>query len=77
MPSIKIVNGSEHVFSVEEAARRLKGLGLKVTETEQALGIPFDVDFPFRAGARSSDSSMILEVRGTYCDLLKLAREVA
>jgi hypothetical protein len=76
MPSkVKIVNGSEHVLEVEEAARRLKGLGLKVSRIE-TLSVPFEIGYPFHAGARSSDSAMILEVRGKYCDLLKLAGEV-
>ena len=67
---------SEQIFSVEEAARRLRGLGLKVCGIEP-LSMPYQVDYPFSAGARSSDSSMILEVRGTYRDLLRLGKEVA
>jgi hypothetical protein len=76
MPRVKIVNGSERVFSVEEAARRLRGLGLRVGCTQEALGIPFEIEFPFCVGAASPDRSMVLEVRGGYNDLLALQRAV-
>lgn len=73
---VKIVNGNEHILPVAEAARRLQGLGLRISETEEALVEPFEIEFPFRAGASSPDRSMILEVRGGYQELMALQREV-
>ncbi len=72
---VKIVNGRTHIMSVEEAARRLSGLGLCVTEREEALGFPFDINFPFACGARSPDDSMIIAVYGT-CAALDALQEM-
>jgi hypothetical protein len=74
---IKIINGSEHILTVEDAARRLIGLGLKVGKTGEALSIPYDIDYPFIAAAYSPvDDDMSLELRGTYKVLLALQRAV-
>ncbi len=77
MPAtVKIINGSEHVFSVDEAARRLRGLGLRVGRTEEALSIPYEVDFPFVAGASDSRREIVIEVRGTYAAISALQKAV-
>jgi hypothetical protein len=73
MAQVKI---SERILPIEDAARRLRGLELRVSATEEALGFPFDVNFPHAAGAASQDRSMILEIRGGYCDLMELQRMV-
>ncbi len=74
---VKIVNGKTHIMSVEEATRRLSGLRLRVTEREEALGIPFDINFPFACGARSPDDSMIIAVYGTCAALDALQESLA
>lgn len=71
---VKIVNGSEHVFSVEEAARRLAGLGLRVGQFPEALSVPYEIDFPFAVGA--SDGDLCLEIRGSYKAISALQRMV-
>ena len=74
---VKIINESEHILTVEDAARRLIGLGLKVGRTGEALSIPYEVDYPFITAAYSPvDDNMSLELRGTYKALLILQREV-
>ncbi len=73
---VKIINGSEHILPVAEAARRLQGLGLRVSATEEALAVPYEIAFPFRAGAASPDRSIVLEVRGGYKELMALQRSV-
>lgn len=66
----------EKVLSVDDAAERLTGLGLRFAGINTALQPPFDVDYPFSAGARSADDSMVIEVRGGYNMLLALEREM-
>lgn len=44
---VKICNGKEHVMSVEEAARRISGLGLRVGEFPEALSMPYNINFPW------------------------------
>lgn len=72
---VKIINGSEHVFSVDEAARRLKGLGMKVSEME-TLAMPYEIDFPFVAGAADREKEMCVEIRGTYAAISELQKRV-
>jgi CO dehydrogenase/acetyl-CoA synthase beta subunit len=55
--------GSELVLPVADAARHLKELGLRVSEMEEALAVPYEIEFPFAAGAASKDRSLIIEVR--------------
>ena len=74
MMQIKIINGSTHIFSVEEAARRLGGLGLRVGDLPEALSIPYEIDFPFAVRAGNSDYEV--EVRGSYNAILALQRMV-
>jgi len=71
---VKILNGHETVMCVDEAAQRLKGLGLKFTGINAVLSMPYEVAFPFEAGARSADDSMILGVKGTYPALRQLEK---
>ena len=74
---VKIVNRSEHILTVEDAARRLIGLGLKVGRTGEALSIPYEIDYPFVTAAYSPvDYNLSLELRGTYKALLVLQRAV-
>ncbi len=73
---VKIINGLEHVFSVEEAARRLLGLGLRVSRIEDALGVPYEIDFPFVAGASDSRREIVVEIRGTYAAISALQKKV-
>lgn len=74
MALVKIINGSTHIFSVEEAARRLGGLGLKVGQLPEALSIPYETDFPFAVRAGNSDYEV--EVKGSYNAILALQRMV-
>jgi len=74
MPLVKIINGSEHVFSIEEAARRLGGLGLKVGQLPEALSIPYEIEFPFAVRAGNRDYEV--EVKGSYNAILALQRMV-
>ena len=71
---IKIINGSTQIFSVEEAARRLGGLGMRVGNMPEALSIPYEVEFPFAVRAGSDDYEV--EVRGAYNAILALQRMV-
>jgi hypothetical protein len=71
---VKVINGSEHVFSIEEAARRLGGLGMRVGQLPEALSIPYEVEFPFSVGAGNSD--YVVEVKGSYNAILALQRMV-
>jgi hypothetical protein len=71
---VKVINGSTYIFSVEEAARRLGGLGLKVGALPEALSIPYEVEFPFVVRAGSDDYEV--EVRGSYNAILALQRMV-
>ena len=74
---VKIINRSEHILTVEDAARRLIGLGLKVGRTGEALSIPYEIDYPFVTAVYSPiDDQMSLELRGTYRTLLELQRAV-
>ena len=76
MPAtVKIINGSEHIFSVSEAARRLRGLGMKVSRME-TLATPYEVDFPFVAGAADREKEMCVEIRGTYAAISALQKMV-
>jgi hypothetical protein len=69
---VKIVNGKEHVMCVEEAARRLAGLGLRVGDMPEALAVPYEIDFPFAVGAADSRRENIIEVRGTHAAIRAL-----
>lgn len=62
------------VFSVEDAAERLTGLGLRFAGIDPVLGVPYEIAFPFSAGVRSPDRSVVLAVKGTYQALLALER---
>lgn len=64
------------VFPAEEAARRLAGMGLRVGRTEEALGIPYQIDFPFVTGASDSRREIVVEIRGTYAAISELQRRV-
>ncbi len=70
---VKVVNGSEHVFTIEEAAEKFRAFGLKVGRIG-VLAAPFEVDYPFVAGASDASREHIVEIRGGYCDLLALQR---
>ena len=72
---VKIINGSEHVFSVDEAARRIRGLGMKVSRME-TLAAPYEIDFPFVAGAADREKEMCVEIRGTYAAISALQKAV-
>lgn len=61
-------------MGVEEAARRLTGLGLRFAGVEIVLQPPYEIEFPFSAGVRSPDDSVVLAVKGTYPALLALER---
>ncbi len=59
-------------MKVEEAARRLTVLG-KFTG-DPILGLPHDLEFPFAAGMKSPDDSIVLAVKDTdpaLCELEK------
>jgi hypothetical protein len=71
---VKIINGSTHIFSVAEAARRLGGLGMRVGNLPEALSIPYEVKFPFAVRAGSDDYEV--EVRGSYKAILALQKAV-
>lgn len=71
---VKVLNGKEMVMGVDEAAQRLTGLGLRFAGIEDVLGIPYEIEYPFSAGVRSSDDSVVLAVKGTYQALLALER---
>jgi hypothetical protein len=62
------LNGRE--FPVEEAARRLVGMGLRIGEFPESLQPPFEIDFPFAVGA--SDGDMVVEVRGSHAAIRAL-----
>ena len=74
MALVKIINGSTHVFSVEEAARRLGGLGMVVGQLPEALSVPYEIDFPFAVRAGNDDYEV--EVLGSYNAILALQRMV-
>ena len=67
---------NDRVFPVDEAARRLAGMGLRVGRTEEALGIPYQIDFPFVAGASDSRREIAVEIRGTYAAISALQQMV-
>jgi len=71
---VKVINGSTQIFSVEEAARRLGGLEMRVGDLPEALSIPYETDFPFAVWAGNSDYEV--EVRGSYNAILALQRMV-
>ena len=71
---VKVINGSAHIFNVEEAARRLGGLGMRVGQLPEALSIPYEVEFPFAVRAGNRDYEV--EVRGSYNAILALQRMV-
>lgn len=73
---VKILNGKEMVMGVDEAAQGLTGLGLRFAGIEHVLGIPYEIEFPFSAGVRSPDDSVVLVVKGTYPALLALERRM-
>lgn len=73
--AVKIINGSEHVFSVDEAARRLKSLGMKVGRME-TLAAPYEIEYPFVAGAADREKEMCVEIRGTYAAISALQKMV-
>lgn len=62
------------VFPVEEAARRLAGMGLRIGEFPEALQPPFEIMFPFAVGA--SDGDFCLEIRGSYLAICALQKAV-
>ena len=62
------------VLSVADAAERLTGLGLRFAGIDPVLGVPYEIEFPFSAGVRSPDDSVVLAVAGTYPELLALER---
>jgi len=62
------------VFPVEEAARRLAGMGLRIGEFSEALQPPFEIDFPFIVGA--SDGDIDVEVRGSHAAIRALQKAV-
>ena len=64
----------DKVLSVEDAAERLTGLGLRFAGIDPVLGVPYEIEFPFAAGVRSPDDSVVLAVAGTYPELLALER---
>ena len=64
----------DKVLSVEDAAERLTGLGLRFAGIDPVLGVPYEIEFPFSAGVRSPDDSVVLAVAGTYPELLALER---
>lgn len=70
-----ITDTTERVFSVDEAARRLKGLGMKVSRME-TLAAPYEIEYPFVAGATDREKEMCVEVRGTYAAISELQRRV-
>ncbi|MCK9571220.1 hypothetical protein M0R72_19885 [Candidatus Pacearchaeota archaeon] len=61
-------------FPVEEAARRLVGMGLRIGEFPEALQPPFEIEFPFAVGA--SDGDMDIEVRGSHAAISALQKKV-
>lgn len=73
---VKVLNGKETVMGVEEAARRLTGLGLRFAGIDSVLGVPYEIEFPFSAGIRSADDSVVLTVKGSYQALLALERRM-
>ena len=66
----------DKVLSVEDAAERLTGLGLRFAGIDPVLGVPYEIAFPFSAGVRSPDDSVVLAVAGTYPELLALERRM-
>ena len=64
------------VLPIADAAHRLSELGLQFAGIDPVLGIPYEIDFPFSAGARSKDDQDVIEIRGTYPALLELEREM-
>ena len=66
----------EKVLSVDDAAARLTGLGLRFAGIDPVLGVPYEIQFPFSAGVRSPDDSVVLEIKGTYPALLALERRM-
>ena len=72
---VKIINGTERIFGIDEAARRLRGLGMKVSKME-TLAAPYEIDFPFVAGAADREKEMCVEIRGTYAAISELQRRV-
>ena len=71
---VKIINEAEHIFSVEDAASRLSGFGMKVGDFPEALSVPYEIEFPFSVGAGNRDFSV--EIRGSYRAILTLQRMV-
>lgn len=72
---VKIINETERIFSVHDAARRLRGLGMTVSRME-ALSVPYEIDFPFVAGAADREKEMCVEIRGTYAAISELQKMV-
>ena len=66
----------KNVLSVADAAERLAGLGLRFAGIDPVLVCPYEIEFPFSAGVRSPDDSLVLEVKGTYPALLALERRM-
>jgi hypothetical protein len=61
-------------FPVEEAARRLAGMGLRIGEFPEALQPPFEIDFPFVVAA--GDGDLCIEVRGSHAAIRALQKAV-
>jgi hypothetical protein len=72
--NVKVINGSTRILSIEEAAEKFRAFNLKVGRIE-TLTVPYELEFPFVAGASDASREHIVEVRGGYCDLLALQRE--
>ncbi len=51
---VKILNGREHILTVEQAAERLRFFGLKCERIEN-LTVPYEIAWPFRM-ARSGEA---------------------
>lgn len=71
---VKIINGKEYIFPIEEAASRLSGLGMKVGRFPEALSVPYEIEFPFAVGAANEEFDV--EVRGGYKEILALQKLV-
>jgi hypothetical protein len=72
--NVKVINGSTRVLSIGEAVEKFRAFGLKVGRIE-TLAAPYEIEFPFVAGASDASREHIVEIRGGYCNLLALQRE--
>lgn len=72
--NVKVLNGSVQVLAVDDAARMLKKLGMKVGEFPEALGFPFEIDFPFAVSAHRKHFAF--ELKGSHAAIRTLQRMV-